>query len=116
MYNTRPAHHRTHPAPPTLPRSTSHHPTHPHRFDVLTETYNVQKVRKTVNEQYMVAAGLPDTELLKTPQQRALGIASLAFAMLHVMDVVNAQREANRGLREPAAHAILRVACSFREG
>ena len=34
------------------------------RFDRLTETFNVQKVRKTVNESYMVAAGLPEPELL----------------------------------------------------
>jgi len=62
------------------------------RFDRLTETFNVQKVRKTVNESYMVAAGLPDPELLGSPQQRALGTCALAVAMVHVMDVVNAAR------------------------
>ena len=60
------------------------------RFDTLADTFSVQKVRKTVNESYMVAAGLPDPELLRTPEQRASGIAALAFAMVHVMAVVNA--------------------------
>ncbi|EOD14593.1 hypothetical protein EMIHUDRAFT_448141, partial [Emiliania huxleyi CCMP1516] len=40
----------------------------------------------------MVAAGLPDPELLGSPQQRALGTCALAVAMVHVMDVVNAER------------------------
>ncbi|EOD15211.1 hypothetical protein EMIHUDRAFT_119412, partial [Emiliania huxleyi CCMP1516] len=39
------------------------------RFDRLTETFNVQKVRKTVNESYMVAAGLPEPELLGSPNK-----------------------------------------------
>ncbi|MGB2331339.1 MAG: MsnO8 family LLM class oxidoreductase, partial [Pseudomonadales bacterium] len=42
------------------------------RFDTLTDTYSVQRVRKTVNESYMVAAGLPDPDLLRSPKERAL--------------------------------------------
>ena len=70
------------------------------RFDTLAETYSVQRVRKTVNESYMVAAGLPDPSLLQTPAERALGIAGLGFAMLHVMDVVNAQLAVTLGTDE----------------
>jgi len=62
------------------------------KFDTLADTYNVQKVRKTVNDYYMVAAGLPDPELLSSPEQRAHGICGLATAMLHIMDVVNAEQ------------------------
>ena len=80
------------------------------RFDTLTDTYSVQRVRKTVNESYMVAAGLPDPDLLRSPKERALGVASLAFAMLHVMDVLNAQiRESQPVDAPPIAPLDLQV-------
>ena len=79
------------------------------RFDTLAETYSVQRVRKTVNESYMVAAGLPDPSLLQTPAERALGIAGLGFAMLHVMDVVNAQLGVTLGTDEGAEMPLLDV-------
>ena len=59
------------------------------RFDTMAETFSVQRVRKTVNESYMVASGLPDPSLLSDPGERALAIAGLGFAMVHVMDVVS---------------------------
>ena len=61
------------------------------RFDKLADTFKVQKVRKTVNEYYMVAAGLPDPEVLVGAEQRALAITALAFSMVHAMDVINAE-------------------------
>ena len=79
------------------------------RFDTLAETYSVQRVRKTVNESYMVAAGLPDPSLLQTPAERALGIAGLGFAMLHVMDVVNAQLAVTLGTDEGTEMPLLDV-------
>ena len=60
-------------------------------FDTLAETFSVQRVRKTVNESYMVAAGLPDRELIADGKERALAMAALAFSMVHVMDVINSQ-------------------------
>ena len=48
-------------------------------------------MRKTVNESYMVAAGLPDRELIADGKERALAMAALAFSMVHVMDVINSQ-------------------------
>ena len=41
------------------------------QFDLLADTFKVQKVRKTVNEYYMTAAGLPDRELIGGEQERA---------------------------------------------
>ena len=61
------------------------------RFDQLADTFKVQKVRKTVNEYYMVAAGLPNPEVLPDPKERALAIVALAFAMVHVMDILNSE-------------------------
>ena len=61
------------------------------RYDALTETFKVQKVRKTVNEYYMVAAGLPDRTLIDGRKDRALAIAALSFSMVHVMDIVNTE-------------------------
>merc|ERR1719424_144299 len=60
------------------------------QFDLLADTFKVQKVRKTVNEYYMVAAGLPDPSVLVEPKERALAITALAFSMVHVMDIINA--------------------------
>ena len=49
----------------------------------------VQKVRKTANEYYLVAAGLPDPHMLPTAEDRAQGIASFGFAMIGAMNVLN---------------------------
>ena len=62
------------------------------RFDQLADTFKVQKVRKTVNEYYMVAAGLPDPEVLVGARERALAITALAFSMVHVMDILNSEQ------------------------
>ena len=59
------------------------------RFDALAELFKVQKVRKTANEYYLAAAGLPDQELLPTPEARACGLASYGFAIINVMDGIN---------------------------
>ena len=59
------------------------------QFDLLADTFKVQKVRKTVNEYYMTAAGLPDRKLIGGEQERAKATAALAFAMVHIMDVIN---------------------------
>ena len=59
------------------------------RFDALADMYGVQKVRKTANEYYLVAAGLPNPRILPTPEDRACGMASYAFAMLAIMDILN---------------------------
>ena len=59
------------------------------RFDALTAIFNVQKVRKTANEYYLAAAGLPDPQLLPQPNDRAVGLASFGFAIVNVMDNVN---------------------------
>ena len=56
------------------------------RFDQLADTFKVQKVRKTVNEYYMVAAGLPDPEVLVGIRERAMAITALAFSMVQVTD------------------------------
>jgi class 3 adenylate cyclase len=61
------------------------------RFDTLAETFSVQRVRKTVNESYMVAAGLPCSTLLRSPVDRALATAGFGLALCGVMDVLNAQ-------------------------
>ena len=61
------------------------------RFDALADTFKVQKVRKTVNEYYMVAAGLPDPEVLPNEVERALAMSALAFSMVTVMDVINTE-------------------------
>ena len=60
-------------------------------FDQLCDIYKVQKVRKTANEYYLVAAGLPDPKLLPTAQDRACGIAAFAFAIIGCMDVLNVE-------------------------
>ena len=58
-------------------------------FDKLCDIYKVQKVRKTANEYYLVAAGLPDPRPLPTAKDRACGIAAFAFAVTGCMDVLN---------------------------
>jgi len=67
------------------------------RFDTLAETFSVQRVRKTVNESYMVAAGLPDPTLLRSPVDRALATAGFGLALCGVMDVLNAQMAQRMG-------------------
>ena len=37
------------------------------KFDQLADMFGVQKVRKTANEYYLAAAGLPDPLLLPQP-------------------------------------------------
>lgn len=61
------------------------------RFDALADTFKVQKVRKTVNEYYMVAAGLPDPDVLPGESERALALCALAFSMVTVMDIINTE-------------------------
>lgn len=68
-------------------------------FDTLAETFSVQRVRKTVNESYMVAAGLPDPALLCSPVDRALATAGFGLALCGVMDVLNAQMVQRMGGR-----------------
>ena len=68
-------------------------------FDTLAETFSVQRVRKTVNESYMVAAGLPDPTLLRSPVDRALATAGFGLALCGVMDVLNAQMAQRMGRR-----------------
>ena len=68
-------------------------------FDTLAETFSVQRVRKTVNESYMVAAGLPDPTLLRSPVDRALATAGFGLALCGVMDVLNAQMAQRMGGR-----------------
>lgn len=53
------------------------------QFDTLADTFKVQKVRKTVNEYYMVAAGLPDPNVIVGQKERALAITALAFSMVN---------------------------------
>ena len=62
------------------------------RYDQLADTFKVQKIRKTVNEYYMVGAGLPDPDVLVGARERALAITALAFSMVHVMDVINSEQ------------------------
>ena len=75
-------------------------------FDGLCETFRVQKVRKTVNESYMVAAGLPDRDLIADGKERALAMAALAFSMVHVMDVINSQLRCVIGVEMPRDRGV----------
>jgi len=59
------------------------------RFDKLADMFGVQKVRKTANEYYLVAAGLPDPDTLPSAEDRAYGIAGYAFAMINIMNIIN---------------------------
>jgi hypothetical protein len=59
------------------------------RFDALADMFSVQKVRKTANEYYLAATGLPNPQLLPTPEDRACAIAAYGFAMIAVMHMVN---------------------------
>ena len=58
------------------------------RFDRLADVFQVQKVRKTANEYYLVAAGLPDPTLLPDPQDRACAIAGFGFALLNAVPLL----------------------------
>ena len=59
------------------------------KFDALADMYGVQKVRKTANEYYLVAAGLPNPGLLPSAADRAIGIASFGFAIINMIDFIN---------------------------
>ena len=59
------------------------------RFDALADMFGVQKVRKTANEYYLVAAGLPNPRILPSPEDRANGIAGFGFAMINIMNIIN---------------------------
>ena len=59
------------------------------RFDALADMFGVQKVRKTANEYYLVAAGLPNPKILPSPEERACGIAGFGFAMINIMNIIN---------------------------
>ena len=63
------------------------------RFDALADMFGVQKVRKTANEYYLVAAGLPNPKLLPTGEDRACGIAGFGFAMINIMNMLNIELE-----------------------
>mmetsp|Transcript_20240 Transcript_20240/g.65056 ORF Transcript_20240/g.65056 Transcript_20240/m.65056 type:complete len:408 (-) Transcript_20240:312-1535(-) len=64
------------------------------RFDRLADVFQLQKVRKTANEQYLVAAGLPDPTRLPDPHDRAAAAAGFGFAIINVMSVVNLELRA----------------------
>ena len=59
------------------------------RFDALADMFGVQKLRKTANEYYLVAAGLPNQKILPSPEDRACGIAGFGFAMINIMNIIN---------------------------
>jgi len=61
------------------------------RFDSLADLFLVQKVRKTVYESYMLAAGLPDRTMLEGGAERAHAVVSLASVMVAVMEIINHQ-------------------------
>lgn len=61
------------------------------KFDALADLYDVQKVRKTANESYLVAAGLPNPRLLPTEQDRACGLAAFGFALINSMNIINVE-------------------------
>ena len=44
-------------------------------YNPKPDVFQVQKVRKTANESYLAAAGLPDPDLLPSETDRACGIA-----------------------------------------
>ena len=67
----------------------------------------VQKVRKTANESYLAAAGLPDPDLLPSETDRACGIAGFGFALINIMEVVNLEMR-NLGL-PPGLHLSVQV-------
>jgi hypothetical protein len=56
------------------------------RFDKLADVFCVQKVRKTANEYYLVAAGLSDegSEVHKTAEERASALAGYGFALVNI--------------------------------
>eukprot|EP00966_Prymnesium_polylepis_P251894 5823585-Prymnesium_polylepis.1 len=89
------------------------------RFDQLADTFKVQKIRKTVNEYYMVAAGLPDPLRIEDPKERALAISALAFSMLHVMDVINSEPELkalNAKIKPMGRHVKLQAQIGIHSG
>ena len=63
------------------------------RFDALADMFGVQKVRKTANEYYLVAAGLPNPKILPSAEDRAVGIAGFGFAMINIMNIINIELE-----------------------
>lgn len=65
------------------------------------------QVRKTANEYYLVAAGLPDPDLLPLAHDRAAAIAGFGFAMINIMSVINLQL---RDARQPGLAQALRGA------
>jgi class 3 adenylate cyclase len=80
------------------------------QFDLLADTFKIQKVRKTVNEYYMTAAGLPDPLLIEGPHERAKATAALAFAMVHIMDIINLE------LRQQQIDVTLKVQIGINTG
>ena len=63
------------------------------KFDKLADTFQVQKVRKTANEYYLVAAGLPDQGLLPNAADRACAIAGFGFALLNLAPLIALELE-----------------------
>ena len=53
----------------------------------LSLTHFRCQVRKTANEYYLVAAGLPNPKILPNGEDRAVGIAGFGFAMINIMNV-----------------------------
>ena len=68
------------------------------RFDLLADLFLVQKVRKTVYESYMLAAGLPDKEMLEGQAARAHAVVSLAGVMVSMMEIINRQLSTKYGM------------------
>ena len=79
------------------------------KFDRLADAFNVQKVRKTANEYYLVAAGLPDPSLLPSPNDRACAIAGFGFALLNVAPLLAIDLEKILGINLKDHHITLQV-------
>jgi len=63
------------------------------RFDKLADVFCVQKVRKTANEYYLVAAGLSDegSEVHKTAEERASALAGYGFALVNIAQLITVE-------------------------
>ena len=78
------------------------------QFDRLADTFQVQKVRKTANEYYLVAAGLPDPTMLPNPRDRAAAIAGYGFALLNVVPLIAIELE-RMGFRLANYHISVQI-------
>ena len=64
---------------------------HPHAASAVCAARPLRRVqvRKSANEVTIFAAGLPNPELLPTPETRACACAAFAFALIGVMETLN---------------------------